>query len=184
MLFRSGDGGPVDPDAVPGPVTLPAPVQRIVAGRRHTCAVLEPGDEVHCWGRNDFGQIGADTTNFKHTTPRAIAMELDSVVVDARATLDGTCVLTELGALVCWGSNKADKLGLGGAVEFTAVPVALDIVAELPERAVELAVGDAHICARTETGRVFCWGDDNFEQLGPADPPPGFRSIEIDLECR
>jgi hypothetical protein len=178
-----GDGGPVDPDPLPGPVVLPAPVERIVAGRRHTCAVLEPGDEVHCWGRNDFGQVGADTTTFKHITPVPIAARLDGVVVDIRAMLDGTCLLTEPGTILCWGSNGADKLGLGGAVEETAVPVALDVIDELPEPVVEIAVGDAHICARTETGRVFCWGDDTFEQLGPVDPAPGLRSVEIDLEC-
>lgn len=178
-----GTGAPVDPDPVPAPVMLPAPAVRLTAGRRHTCAVLAPGDDIVCWGRNDLGQIGADTTNFKHTTPLPIAAELDGLVVDLRASLDGTCALTDAGSLWCWGSNNSDKLGLGADVELTAVPVVLDVTAELPEPAIEVAVGDRHICLRTGTGRVFCWGDDSWEQLGAFDPQPGMRSVEIDLEC-
>ena len=31
---------------------------------------------------------------------------------------------------------------------------------------VQLAVGDDHTCARTSTGRVYCWGANDFAQLG------------------
>ena len=43
----------------------------ITAGYWHTCALTRPG-AVHCWGRNDFGQLG-DGTQVNRAAPAEIA---------------------------------------------------------------------------------------------------------------
>ncbi|MGB0210474.1 MAG: hypothetical protein ACPGCX_10350, partial [Ilumatobacteraceae bacterium] len=43
-------------DALPA-VGLPGGVVSMAAGGEHTCAVLDDGS-LHCWGLNDFGQLG------------------------------------------------------------------------------------------------------------------------------
>lgn len=64
-----GNGVTTDGEATPLPVTvLRAPgqplsdVARLSVGSAHSCAILS-GNEVRCWGRNDSGQLGDDTTN-------------------------------------------------------------------------------------------------------------------------
>jgi alpha-tubulin suppressor-like RCC1 family protein len=45
----------------------------IIAGFRHTCAILDDGS-VSCWGRNNLGQLGDGTTTDRNT-PTAIEIE-------------------------------------------------------------------------------------------------------------
>jgi alpha-tubulin suppressor-like RCC1 family protein len=42
-------------------------VQAIATGTWHTCALTPPAT-VHCWGRNEYGQLG-DTTRTDRPTP-------------------------------------------------------------------------------------------------------------------
>lgn len=62
------------------------------------------------------------------------------------------------GAVRCWGANSRGELGRGtkSAREFGAAPVA-----GIPEKVAQLAMADSSTCARTVTGRVFCWGSNN-----------------------
>ncbi len=41
-----------------------------------------------------------------------------------------------------------------------------DDAAVAPDPVVEIAVGIAHVCARREMGEVFCWGGDQYGQIG------------------
>lgn len=90
-------------------------------------------------------------------------------VNDAPATalamgVDFGCAVDE-GEVRCWGKNASGQLGRGtqSAGEPTAQALAL------PAPVAQLALGDAMACARTTTGRVFCWGSDEVLQLGVAD---------------
>ncbi|MCZ7677701.1 MAG: hypothetical protein M5U28_02545 [Sandaracinaceae bacterium] len=84
------------------------------------------------------------------------------------------CGRTEAGAVLCWPA-------LGGSA--TAVAGVTD--------AVDVAVGEAHACARRRGGQVLCWGQNNRGQLGetgrslPARPPVTVvgitDAIELDL---
>ncbi|MCA9705638.1 MAG: hypothetical protein KDK70_07315, partial [Myxococcales bacterium] len=51
------------PTADPAPVSLPGDASLLVAGNNHTCAAIDDGDAVRCWGKGDLGQIGDGTTN-------------------------------------------------------------------------------------------------------------------------
>jgi len=58
-----GDGSQVN-IAVPQPVSLPVgkSALSISLGQRHSCAILDDAT-LHCWGYNEFGQLGDGTTN-------------------------------------------------------------------------------------------------------------------------
>jgi alpha-tubulin suppressor-like RCC1 family protein len=75
------------------------------------------------------------------------------------------CLLRADGSLWCWGRNDRGQLGDG-----TRTPRPLPVrVAALVDPARAVATGDAHTCASTETGKVFCWGAGDLGQLGADD---------------
>jgi alpha-tubulin suppressor-like RCC1 family protein len=72
-----------------------------------------------------------------------------------------TCLLTETGAVKCWGRNKSGELGNGTnqrSTEPVDVPGLTGIVA--------IAAGDYHTCAVTGQGKIKCWGANDDGQLG------------------
>lgn len=91
------------------PVELGQPALDIVAGGRHTCAILADG-QVKCWGNNQTGTLGQgddDNRNLPVVVPLA-----DRV---AALTAGGahTCAMLVSGDLQCWGYNQNGHLGLG-----------------------------------------------------------------------
>ena len=153
-----GNGSTTD-SAQPVAVTALEPgVRAIVAGSDHTCALMASGS-VWCWGRNDAGQLGNDST-VASTTPVSVS-ELGAV---ARITAGAkhTCAVTTGGAVWCWGDNAFGQLG-SGAVARSLVPVP---VSGLPKGMATVAAGDGHTCAVTAAGSLWCWGDNTSGQLG------------------
>lgn len=57
-------------------VPLPRPVKQIVLGTLHSCALDEAG-LVHCWGANDFGQLGRDDTGEGDEAPAVVPIVCD-----------------------------------------------------------------------------------------------------------
>jgi alpha-tubulin suppressor-like RCC1 family protein len=65
----------------------------------------------------------------------------------------------------CWGDNGSGQLGDGTRRDRRS-PVA---VPGLEAHVVAISAGLAHTCALTERGRVRCWGNDSYGQLGDGD---------------
>lgn len=78
------------------------------------------------------------------------------------STGGGACALTRAGALHCWGTAGAGQVGDPRRPPSVAAP---RLIEGLP-RVVEVALGAEHLCARTATGDLFCWGSDVEGQLG------------------
>jgi alpha-tubulin suppressor-like RCC1 family protein len=83
----------------------------------------------------------------------------------------------EAGALRCWGANERGQLGLGtsGGQELRAKAVALD------EAVAQVVTGERSTCARTVTGRVWCWGDNAGGQLSAGEPAFSATPIEVSV---
>jgi hypothetical protein len=172
-------GSSADPVAV----TLPGPASHLVAGNNHTCAAFDDGAAVRCWGRGDLGQIG-DGTASNRFLPAAIAMTLPAPVVAMSARIDSTCALLGDDSLWCWGDDDGGPLGAEiDAGEPMLVPTRVPVIDELPEPIVEIDLGAAHLCARAESGRLWCWGRNTSWQLGPGQPIEGQTAIELDVAC-
>jgi alpha-tubulin suppressor-like RCC1 family protein len=151
----------------------------IVAGGRHTCALLDDG-EVKCWGANDSGQLGLGDFLNRGDDPREMGDDLPSIdlgdMVTVKALSAGgrhTCALLMDGQVKCWGANDSGQLGLGDRenrgddpceMGVFLSPVDLDGAA-----AVALVAGDAYTCALLDTGVVRCWGANDSGQLGLGD---------------
>lgn len=141
-----------------GPVHTWSPVpgkvcgQVLVAGMRHTCALIDGG--VWCWGSNSRHQLGSGTTETHSTRPIPV-VGLEKDVTALAAGGDQTCALVN-GTVVCWGGTVIRD------VYETATP---SPVPDLPAGATALAVGPRHACAVVDGG-VNCWGYNDELQLG------------------
>jgi alpha-tubulin suppressor-like RCC1 family protein len=61
----------------------------------------------------------------------------------------------------CWGANDAGQLGTGTVSDREFVHDVLGL-----RRVARLAAGRAHTCAQVDSGKLTCWGDNGFGQLG------------------
>lgn len=137
-----------------------AGVEQISCGQDTLCARRSDG-RVFCLGSvgMDGGGLGGEP------------VELEGLrgATDLSARNFHLCAVVE-GAVRCVGNNGWAQLGRprqgGEFSSSSATPVAVP----LPVRAVEVAVGQDHSCARGADGSVWCWGADQHGQLGRGRP--------------
>ncbi|MBI3072130.1 MAG: hypothetical protein HYY84_08415 [Deltaproteobacteria bacterium] len=143
-------------------VGLAGGVKAIAVGASHACAVRTSG-ALECWGSNSSGELG-DGTIGNRNAPTSVG-GLDGGVEAVSAGYNYTCAkLSVSGYVVCWGNSSAGILGDGTPVNNArATPV---VVPGLAAPVATLAVGDAHSCALTTDGGVYCWGTNWSGELG------------------
>jgi Zn-dependent metalloprotease/alpha-tubulin suppressor-like RCC1 family protein len=142
-------------------------VSQVTSGKQYSCALTGTAG-TWCWGLNTHGQIGDGTR-----TNRALAVSvkagstpLKNLVSIAAGAGGHTCAVSSASVGYCWGDNASSQLGDGSVIErTTAVTFAPAVVASIgPIK--EVSVGEAHTCARTNGGAVWCWGRNTSGQLG------------------
>jgi alpha-tubulin suppressor-like RCC1 family protein len=134
----------------------------LTAGMDHTCAVTRGGG-VKCWGWNEYGQLGAGTTEDRSTPVEVQGL---SGVVAAGAGYRHTCALTNGGGVKCWGLNRNGQLGDGTAAFSSTTPVE---VHGLTGGITAIAAGGSHTCVLMDDahgGGVKCWGLNYYGELG------------------
>ena len=154
-----GDGSDSDRD-LPTPVSgLSSGVAATSTGMNHSCA-LTTGGGVRCWGNNDFGQLGDNSSNGRLTPVNVVG--LTSGVQAISAGRFHTCAVMTTGAVKCWGNNEDGQLGDGTTSDrYTPVDVA-----NFASGGRFAAAGHSHTCASTTGGSVRCWGNNSWGQLG------------------
>ena len=136
--------------SAPFSVTVPPPYTAIAAAAFHACGIIS-GEGVHCWGQDDFGQVGDGTTVFppSFAVPVIGATQFVSVSVGYLHS----CGLTAAGAAFCWGRNFAGMLGDGTETHRSA-PVAV----AGNHTFAAIAAGGTHGCGLKADGSAYCWG--------------------------
>jgi alpha-tubulin suppressor-like RCC1 family protein len=83
-----------------------------------------------------------------------------------------TCVLLTNRDVRCWGFNFSGQLGLGNtnSIGNDEAPNSVPPI-QFPTgfRVESITAGQAHNCALSEQGKVICWGNNQFGQLGYGD---------------
>ncbi|MGB2860591.1 MAG: MBG domain-containing protein [Candidatus Microthrix parvicella] len=159
-----GSGVPVEVE-VPGGVTG---WSQITAGGRHTCAVAEVSGAAYCWGYNDKGQLGNNDPGVGSGVPVAVEVAV-GVTGWSQITVGDyhTCAVAGTsGAAYCWGYNSFGQLGNNNLGVDSGVPVAVEVPVGVTGWS-QITAGGYHTCANVATsGDWFCWGENQFGQLG------------------
>lgn len=172
-----GDGEDTNtsPRSTPvGVVGLDGGVVSIAPGMGHTCALTLSG--VWCWGARSSGELGDGVTSSwpPQYTPVAVTGLPDGIQGLASGA-HHTCAITAAGGLLCWGDNDYGQLG-DGATNDSATPVP---VTGLDHGVLEVAAGRRHTCALIDDGTVWCWGENQFGQLGRGPGPGSSVPVEV-----
>ena len=139
--------------------------QSVQASQFHTCG-LTTGGQMFCWGLNSTGQLGIGTTDFApHPTPLLVTgnhtfQSLASLGANASFV---SCGVTTTGAMFCWGLNNVGQLGTGTVTFAEPTPV---LVTGGHTWAGSVGMDVRTTCGVTTAGDLFCWGRNDFGQLG------------------
>ena len=144
----------------------------IGAGEFHTCAVNSV-NHVWCWGKNSEGQWGMSAGTMSNV-PNPVPGTPASQIVAMDGGYGHTCLLTASHQVLCWGNNTSGELGIGSTsvapvTAAAATPVAgIGTMGDVP---VAISAGGSSsitdsTCAVTQSGAVYCWGDNSYGQLG------------------
>ena len=128
----------------------------------HTCALTTEG-KAYCWGWNGYGQLGNNSTADSRI-PAAVQMPAGVARFQSiTAGVVHTCALTTEGKAYCWGQGGNGQLGNNSTTK-SSIPVAVQMPAGVSFQSI--TVGYYHTCALTNEGKAYCWGNNEYGQLG------------------
>lgn len=148
----------------------------IDASEDHTCAILDNND-LKCWGRNDFGQLGLEDTTHRGNVVGQMGDNLPAINLGNRTAIQvgvgdlTTCVLLDNGQVKCWGFGNSGRLGSGNTNNVGGVPgqmgdglAAVDLGTN--RTAVHLSLTGSHTCVVLDNNGIKCWGFGSSGKLG------------------
>ncbi|MBI5517090.1 MAG: hypothetical protein HY909_25145 [Deltaproteobacteria bacterium] len=131
---------------------------------------------VQCLGANQFGTLGDGTTTDRSNF--GPVQGLDEVTA-LGGRMESFCAVRRDGSLWCWGNNEYGQLGAGRGDETCLGPSfrhALSIRpvpcrrrptrVPLPAPVVRMALGGSHACAALSDDSLWCWGRNEYGEVG------------------
>jgi alpha-tubulin suppressor-like RCC1 family protein len=140
----------------------------ITAGFKHTCALTGAG-AAYCWGDNSFGQLG-DGSTIGSLAP--IAVSGGQTFAALSAGFYHTCGITTAGAAYCWGRNTPNSVqeSVGGQLgDGTTASKSSPAAVSGGLTFQSISAGEVTTCGVTTGGVAYCWGDNEYGQLGTGD---------------
>jgi alpha-tubulin suppressor-like RCC1 family protein len=135
-------------------------IKSISAGGNYNCAIAID-DQAYCWGYNDDGQFGNNSTNGSwvpvavYTSGFLSGKTVKSISAGFYSTV---CAIASNDQIYCWGGGGNGELGNGGFVNSLApVPVARS-GALFGKTIKEVSVGDEHVSVVASDNKVYYWG--------------------------
>lgn len=155
----------MSPNPYPGQIAITGMANAFDVRRNEACATAWGAG--YCWGAGTDTLVQNPITffnldNLERALPSPIASPEPIRQISASGTRGQGCAVGESGAVYCWGDNSYGQVG-DGTKEFAAKPAK---VAGLPVAAVEVRAAGDSTCALLVNGKVYCWGADQYGQLG------------------
>jgi len=139
----------------------------------HTCALTNTGG-VTCWGFNNNNELGTHVYGHQSYPAQINIFGIKSIAAGSYHT----CALPHGGTVRCWGNNYYGQLGIDTWINDGYVKDQNDN--ELTQ-ITAITSGENHACALSQDGKVSCWGDNQFGQLGDGTNIQKDRAIQVNL---
>jgi alpha-tubulin suppressor-like RCC1 family protein len=134
----------------------------VSAGTMHACDIAS-GGIAWCWGLNGSeGRIGSDQLSSSSMSSVPVKVPGNLRFTQLATFGRHTCALAGEGRAYCWGYNGWGALGGNTTVSQSFTPVA--VAGTLTFRSI--TAGSDHACAVTTAGVAYCWGNNDWRQLG------------------
>ncbi len=160
--------------AIEEPVANELIPSQVSVGSDFSCTRFDSG-EAKCWGINAYGQLG-DGTTINKSNPTTV-QGITNVAEIATGAFH-TCARLNDNTVKCWGRNNYGQLGNGSTTNSLA-PVQVNGLADV----ISIFAGDNHSCAITfssSTYKLYCWGLNNYGQLGNGTKTDSNIPVEVD----
>lgn len=169
----------------------------VSSGDEHTCAMLrpqnassaQPASDVLCWGKNERGQVGTLLNGKRQDVTSATTIfQANQGPIELSTGPEHTCALlagdqfeqgTRSGEIRCWGDDRHGQtapIDRENASNDTpsidrptlrSTPVSIDVAYMKFAR---ICGGQDYSCALSDRGRLLCWGENSYGQLGQTTP--------------
>lgn len=164
------------PTRVPG---INNRVQRVQTGQLGDTCIVDDDRAAWCWGIGGaLSQVSGDTID-----PVQIPGLHDVVGIDS--TYRHGCAVESSGFVKCWGADFDSgftwtepfegMLGQGEPVAPSETPLQVVGLTNI----VRITAGSGFTCALSADGRVFCWGGNEFGQLGNGTTEVAYSPVEV-----
>lgn len=127
----------------------------VSTGTAHACALSEYRD-VYCWGD---GWLGNSSTTY---SDKPVLVEGGLSFTAVSVGNQHTCGIVGSSDVYCWGRNQLGQLGNGNAPIETDIPVKV----QGGHMFASVSASSEHTCGVTQSGDVYCWGDNSTGELG------------------
>ena len=135
--------------------------ETVTTGRNHACGI-KSDKTLLCWGYNGSGQLGAGNSNSYSSTPLQVASSKKWKMV---STGDNhTCAIADDWTLWCWGDNTYGEAGVSKKDYGDSIYQPVHVSPGKVWTSVQ--AGGDFTCAIDDHYKVYCWGNNNYGQLG------------------
>jgi uncharacterized repeat protein (TIGR02543 family) len=155
----------------------------VAGGSAHSYALTSEG-LVYAWGHNSYGELGNNGTA---SSPVPVMVYTNGALSGKKITAiasgeNHALALSADGLLFTWGWNNNLQLGNGSTVDYTNVPVAVDMTGVLAGKTVvALGTGNMHNQVVTSDGQIFTWGYGEEGQLGNGGTTNSGVPVAVDM---
>lgn len=135
-------------------------------GQRHIC-FMEANKTVKCQGAGASGQLGNGANANSNIPVQVSVITAQNAGTTAEQVVAGhnhSCALMANKNVKCWGANNTRQLGTPANVAPSANQP--EDVPNLNNDIQQIASSADHTCGYRANGDVYCWGANNFGQIG------------------
>ncbi|MAQ71925.1 MAG: hypothetical protein CL565_06995 [Alphaproteobacteria bacterium] len=133
---------------------------QVSVGDGHTCGIKDDGS-AWCWGSAGSGRLGNNETSGSYLNPVAVE-DGGATWSKISAGVSHSCGIQNDGTAWCWGDNSYSRLGISSPYN-QPVPVRVN---DGGVTWLDISAGDRSSCGIQADGSGWCWGADNYSQIG------------------